>query len=170
MRDLDVYVDSYNQLDFEKVQEEYRRRDVLSRIAKYNASNILEIGCGRRSILNDLNPDIDGYPLVLYACHAFPCHLPVFCLTYSEHPSGPFAMPLVCPAQTLVNESLTLGNISKLLQLWFFVSVLPSEPEVTLPVESFLVLPSEPITVEEPLSTYSIPNFFASIILVDESV
>ena len=58
---------------------------------------------------NDLNPDIDGYPLVLYACHAFPCHLPVFCLTYSEHPSGPFAMPLVCPAQTLVNESLTLG-------------------------------------------------------------
>ena len=59
MRDLDVYVDSYNQLDFEKIQEKYRRRDVLSRIAKYNASKILEIGCGRRSILNDLNPDIE---------------------------------------------------------------------------------------------------------------
>lgn len=58
MRNLNDYVINYNSLDFEDVQEKFRKKDLLSVISKLKPKRILEVGCGRDSILNHVSSDI----------------------------------------------------------------------------------------------------------------
>lgn len=59
MRDLFSYVENYNNLEFEHIQENFRRRDVLQVLEKYNSLHILEVGCGRSSIFNYLDKNLN---------------------------------------------------------------------------------------------------------------
>ncbi len=54
-RDLEEYEQAYLSQPYEKHQAKYRREVVLRNIIKYDHQNILEVGCGLRSIVNDLN-------------------------------------------------------------------------------------------------------------------
>ena len=49
-RDYERYEEDYNQMPFESVMVEYRRRIVVENLLKYNHNNILEIGCGNEPL------------------------------------------------------------------------------------------------------------------------
>ena len=54
-RDLDAYTEHYSQLPFEAIQASYRRRLVLSRVAKHRPKSLLEIGCGELPLFTNLD-------------------------------------------------------------------------------------------------------------------
>lgn len=55
-RDLNVYLDSYNQLPFEKIQEDYRRNSLLKFLRESSFEVATEIGCGRSSLFEFWGP------------------------------------------------------------------------------------------------------------------
>lgn len=46
MRDIDLYTKEYDELPFEAIQVEFRRKKVLEQINKYSHDRVLEVGCG----------------------------------------------------------------------------------------------------------------------------
>jgi 2-polyprenyl-3-methyl-5-hydroxy-6-metoxy-1,4-benzoquinol methylase len=50
--DFTVYEENYNQIPFEPIMIEYRRKAVIINISKYKHNKILEIGCGNDPIFN----------------------------------------------------------------------------------------------------------------------
>lgn len=53
-RDLDDYAQQFAQLPFEPIQSSYRRKLVLSRIARHAPARLLEVGCGDAPLFTDL--------------------------------------------------------------------------------------------------------------------
>lgn len=53
-RDIVDYTASYESLPFEPIQASYRRRRVLSEIARHRPSSLLEVGCGHAPLFSDL--------------------------------------------------------------------------------------------------------------------
>ncbi len=55
-RDLRNYLSSYEELPFEKHQEEYRRRALIKKLSEYNFQIASEVGCGRNSLFEFWQP------------------------------------------------------------------------------------------------------------------
>ena len=55
-RDLRNYFSSYEELPFEKHQEEFRRRALIKKLSEYNFQIASEIGCGRNSLFEFWQP------------------------------------------------------------------------------------------------------------------
>ena len=58
MRNIDKYSKDYLKLDFERIQEKYRKRKILEILNRYKPKKILEVGCGIDSIENYYNCDL----------------------------------------------------------------------------------------------------------------
>ena len=59
-RDLYEYKKNYLVLPFEEILEEIRRRKILEIIRELEFYNVLEIGCGRKSIFTEIDPINSG--------------------------------------------------------------------------------------------------------------
>jgi hypothetical protein len=55
-RDLDLYLDSYNSLPFEDIQEVYRRKSLIKFLEEKSFDIATEIGCGRTSLFEFWHP------------------------------------------------------------------------------------------------------------------
>ena len=53
-RNIVEYTASYDRLPFEPIQASYRRRRVLSEIARHRPASLLEVGCGHAPLFSDL--------------------------------------------------------------------------------------------------------------------
>lgn len=53
-RDIVEYTASYEHLPFEPIQAAYRRRRVLTEIARHRPARLLEVGCGHAPLYSDL--------------------------------------------------------------------------------------------------------------------
>jgi 2-polyprenyl-3-methyl-5-hydroxy-6-metoxy-1,4-benzoquinol methylase len=53
-RDLQRYARDYSTLQFEEIQEDFRRNEIATIIRSISTTNILEVGCGRRSVISEL--------------------------------------------------------------------------------------------------------------------
>ena len=73
MRNIDKYSKDYLKLDFERIQEQYRKKKILEILNKYKPKKILEIGCGIDSVSNYYN----GEWLVIEASKDFVKNLKV---------------------------------------------------------------------------------------------
>jgi len=58
MRDIDKYKDDFLNLEFERIQEGYRKRKVIEILNRYKPKKVLEIGCGVDSIGNYYNCEL----------------------------------------------------------------------------------------------------------------
>ncbi len=54
-RNIVEYTASYESLPFEPIQAAYRRRRVLSEIARHRPASLLEVGCGHAPLFSDLD-------------------------------------------------------------------------------------------------------------------
>lgn len=54
-RNIVEYTASYEHLPFEPIQAAYRRRRVLSEIARHRPARLLEVGCGHAPLFSDLD-------------------------------------------------------------------------------------------------------------------
>lgn len=59
-RDLEVYLDNYYELPFERIAEGYRRRHVLACLSNLRVKSLTEIGCGYESIFHSLENGVEG--------------------------------------------------------------------------------------------------------------
>jgi len=55
-RDLGTYYSSYIDLPYEEIQEQFRRKVIIEIIDGLSPISIIEVGCGRNSILKFVNP------------------------------------------------------------------------------------------------------------------
>jgi len=58
-RNLSEYAEHYMSLPFEPIQIQYRRKLVLSQVARYGPKRLLEVGCGVSPLCVDIAPDTD---------------------------------------------------------------------------------------------------------------
>jgi 2-polyprenyl-3-methyl-5-hydroxy-6-metoxy-1,4-benzoquinol methylase len=54
-RDLKRYAQDYSVLQFEEIQEEFRRAELATVIESISPAHLVEVGCGRRSVVSGLN-------------------------------------------------------------------------------------------------------------------
>ena len=53
-RDLTRYAKDYSALEFEQIQEDFRRAELVETIGEISSGRIVEVGCGRRSVVTEL--------------------------------------------------------------------------------------------------------------------
>ena len=53
-RDLDRYAQDYSALQFEEIQEDHRRAELVAVVSSYTDTHIVEVGCGRRSVITEI--------------------------------------------------------------------------------------------------------------------
>jgi SAM-dependent methyltransferase len=59
-RDLEEYLESYLELPFERVTEQFRKREVIRTLENLDTKYLVEIGCGLDSIFNHLKIHVSG--------------------------------------------------------------------------------------------------------------
>lgn len=62
-RDLDKYLNDYEDLPYESIQESFRREIIVKLIKEINPTNLIEVGCGRTSVFSEL-PNTIGSTIV----------------------------------------------------------------------------------------------------------
>ena len=55
IRDLDRYAQDYSAHKFEEIQEGHRRAELVAAFRGYTNMHIVEVGCGRRSVITEIN-------------------------------------------------------------------------------------------------------------------
>jgi len=59
-RDLVKYLEDYQVLPFEPVQEVFRRKKLINEILKFPSGHIVEVGSGRKSVFSEFSPAESG--------------------------------------------------------------------------------------------------------------
>jgi 2-polyprenyl-3-methyl-5-hydroxy-6-metoxy-1,4-benzoquinol methylase len=53
-RDLERYAQDYSALQYEEIQEDYRRAELAATIRGISTTHLVEVGCGRRSVITEI--------------------------------------------------------------------------------------------------------------------
>ena len=53
-RDLERYAIDYSALQFEEIQEDHRRAELVATIKEFADTHMVEVGCGRRSVITEI--------------------------------------------------------------------------------------------------------------------